>query len=281
MQNNNMSGGTHGDMTERYKEEMMKLYRRTRNNPPSNEPVVSSALNTPEEPAPPAAMTAPRPPRHLSELSPEISSELSPESVAQISSELSSSVRRFEGGIISASPETAVNNETGEPDTAGRFPPARELIERAMMQQQSGETPAEPREPGRTQREHRTTCDNTEEDNTGVLQVEVSSGSNAVPIIEAAVIVKRRGIDSDSFVCLRFTDRSGKTDDIELPAPETELSLKSETADVSFSMYLVSVYKNGYFPVIDLEVPVFAKIKSIQPVMFIPEPKFEKTNNEG
>ncbi|MBQ8175655.1 MAG: carboxypeptidase regulatory-like domain-containing protein [Oscillospiraceae bacterium] len=105
---------------------------------------------------------------------------------------------------------------------------------------------------------------------TGYLQVEVTTGDGAVPVPKAAVIVTQEINGQSYLVTMKLTDRSGATDVIPLPAPEASLSEAPDPAERPFSEYNVTVYKKGFYTVPEVTVPVFDTVKSIQPVALIP-----------
>lgn len=95
------------------------------------------------------------------------------------------------------------------------------------------------------------------EDGEGYLKLEVSGGGQPLDCALAAVF---RGADSgDVLVATFFTDAKGETEVITLPV----LGLDEK--------YVVTVAKEGFYAVRDLEIPIFDSIKSIQPVELKPE----------
>ncbi|MCL2054668.1 MAG: hypothetical protein FWG90_09605 [Oscillospiraceae bacterium] len=275
MQDNNTGMAMPCDLSEKYKEEMMRLYKRTqraaqetRAAPFEAAPLVSAAPEftgaQPQSFISPGASTAAPPAPVMSSAFEETAPPLPPPCVQS---------------------EAVTERQTQrEAPRESRFPPAGELIERALGRREANMR--------REMREEEQVAENEAEamnrgcvhperwSGTGILQVEVTSAGGALPVEGASVVVKRRSADGDYFVSFKFTDDSGKTEDIPLSAPPPELSLRPETADVSFSVYLVSVYKKGFYPIIDLDVPIFATVKSIQPVNFIPAAKIEPERNE-
>ena len=94
----------------------------------------------------------------------------------------------------------------------------------------------------------------------GYLQVEVS-GDNGEPVDSAAIVVTERAGDMDTLIVTLVTDSEGKTEVIALPIPQnTEHNGKNQ------GDYMITVYKEGYYTVYNLPVPIFDTIKSIQPV---------------
>lgn len=105
---------------------------------------------------------------------------------------------------------------------------------------------------------------------TGYLQVEVTTGDGAVPVPKAAVIVTQEINGQSYLVTMKLTDRSGTTDVIPLPAPEASLSEAPNPTERPFSKYNVTIYKKGFYTVPEVTVPIFDTVKSIQPVALIP-----------
>ena len=104
----------------------------------------------------------------------------------------------------------------------------------------------------------------------GYLQVEVTTGDGAVPVPKAAVIVTQEISGQSYLVTMKLTDRSGATEIIPLPAPLAEFSETPDPSERPFSEYNVTVYKKGFYTVPELTVPIFDTVKSIQPVPLIP-----------
>lgn len=97
------------------------------------------------------------------------------------------------------------------------------------------------------------------EDGEGYLKLEVSGGGQPLDCALAAVF---RVTDSgDVLTATFFTDVKGETEVITLPV----LGLDEK--------YAVTVAKEGFFTVRDLEIPIFDSIKSIQPVELKQEQK--------
>ena len=89
-------------------------------------------------------------------------------------------------------------------------------------------------------------------DGEGYLQVEVTCGESGSPIEGAAIAVTRQSGDMDTLAATLITGADGCTEAVTLPA--------------NGDKYMVTVYKEGFFTVRELEVPIFDTIKSIQPV---------------
>lgn len=95
------------------------------------------------------------------------------------------------------------------------------------------------------------------EDGEGYLKLEVSGGGQPLDCALAAVF---RVTDcGDVLVATFFTDVKGETEVITLPVLDLD------------EKYTVTVAKEGFYAVRDLEIPIFDSIKSIQPVELKPE----------
>lgn len=90
------------------------------------------------------------------------------------------------------------------------------------------------------------------EDGEGCLKLEVSGVGQ--PLDCALVLVFRVTDCGDVLTATFFTDEKGETEVITLPVLDLD------------EKYTVTVAKEGFFTVRDLEIPIFDSIKSIQPV---------------
>lgn len=97
----------------------------------------------------------------------------------------------------------------------------------------------------------------------GFLQVFVRTANESLPVPDAKVTISGK---TGSRTLM--TDRSGKTEQIPLPAPSPKASLSPGGKD-PFSLYRVVVEKEGFYTQTTENVPVFAKVASLQPVTLI------------
>lgn len=118
--------------------------------------------------------------------------------------------------------------------------------------------------------------DNAPELNTssGFLQAEVSTANRAFPIKDASIIVTRKNGDKSELIALLTTDENGRTETIELPAPNIAYSESPDQTQKPFSDYQLAVYARGFYTIPLLNVPIFPTVKSIQPVSMIPLVQF-------
>lgn len=107
----------------------------------------------------------------------------------------------------------------------------------------------------------------------GTLSIEVTSATRAVPIENAYVIVSENSNDGQKLLYTLQTDRNGQTRSVELATYPKELSNNPEFFGKPYKTYNVTVRKDGFFAVEDLQVPIFAERHSIQPINMIPIPE--------
>lgn len=108
----------------------------------------------------------------------------------------------------------------------------------------------------------------------GSLVVSVYTASGAIPIEGAAVTVKGSDADDSGIKMTVYTDRSGNTIHIPLPAPPAAESESPGNAS-PFSKYNIEIDKEGFYPRSFIGVPIFADTTSIQPVNLIPKNEYE------
>ncbi len=107
---------------------------------------------------------------------------------------------------------------------------------------------------------------------TGRLFVQVYIGEETTPVPDAGVIIsKENSLGSEEILSYMFTDRDGKTAEIQLPAPLKSVSLSPDNKR-GFQNYNIRVDKPGFYTTELLNVPVFSQNTTIQPVALIPLP---------
>ena len=109
---------------------------------------------------------------------------------------------------------------------------------------------------------------------TGYLIVNVSTARGAIPLAGAAVTVMLDEPENSTVFTVLTTDTAGKTDRIELPAPDRSLSESPGNAK-PYATYTLQIDKEGYYSVTNAGVPVFAGITSIQPVEMLPLAEYD------
>ncbi len=119
------------------------------------------------------------------------------------------------------------------------------------------------------------------EPGTGFLVVKVFTGNGAIPLSGATVTVRNNEPNSEesgNVITTLFTDRSGNTEKIALPAPSRLLS-QSPGNLLPFSTYNIEVFLDRYQSATFQSVPIFDSILSIQPVELIPRTENGTTDN--
>lgn len=108
----------------------------------------------------------------------------------------------------------------------------------------------------------------------GTLLVRVSTAGIFLPVEGADVRISGADEGNKSIHYFLTTDRSGLAEKVSLPTPAVSLSL-SPGIVAGFSDYNIEVFKQGYYPVTFLNVPLFPGVTSIQAVELIPLPLYD------
>lgn len=263
-------------MAEKYKAEMMRLYNKSAPSGKTTKSAAPSAPPKPPEHTPKMTIpepkkdtpTAPKPIQPKSEMTDKSAPKFpSPSDIMQAEDNADDAVP-----TIAAAPMRAENaagiprphgGNYGFSDDSARsdeIPYPYEQIPRAQ--------PESTLEPLYT--------DSAPELNTssGFLQAEVSTANRAFPIKDASVIVTRKNGDKSELIALLTTDENGRTETIELPAPNKAYSESPNQTEKPFSDYQLAVYARGFYTIPLLNVPIFPTVKSIQPVSMIPLVQF-------
>ena len=109
----------------------------------------------------------------------------------------------------------------------------------------------------------------------GTLLVRVSTAGIALPVEGADVRIDGGEEENHNIHYLLTTDRSGLLERILLPTPPAALSLQP-SGQKGFADYNIRVFKDGFYPVLLRNVPLFSGITSIQAVELIPWPSYNK-----
>ena len=104
---------------------------------------------------------------------------------------------------------------------------------------------------------------------TGALRVQAFIGAQGFPVSGALVTVSAPFKDGERVLYAVKTNEDGVADDLILPAPE-RASSQIPGSQNPFAEYNVSVSHPDYRTALFTGVPVFAGVKSIQPVVFLP-----------
>ncbi len=107
---------------------------------------------------------------------------------------------------------------------------------------------------------------------SGYLIIQVSTAGKGLPVSGAHITVSTMDEKEQERVeRVLLTDRNGQTEKMALPAPSRENSLTPSGTD-NYSTYKIQTEKEGYYPVENLEVPIFGGRTTIQQVALIPLP---------
>lgn len=104
----------------------------------------------------------------------------------------------------------------------------------------------------------------------GFIKAEVTTGSGAVPIENAVVLITKKENGKTYLLKMLISDESGSTETVALPAPNVSFSETPDPTEKPFADYYISAYADGFYAENDMEVPVFSDVKSIQPIALIP-----------
>ena len=104
---------------------------------------------------------------------------------------------------------------------------------------------------------------------TGILRVQAYIGAQGLPVSGALVTVSAPFKDGEKVLYAVKTNEDGVADNLILPAPERSSS-QIPGSQNPFAEYNVSVSHPDYRTALFTGVPVFAGVKSIQPVVFLP-----------
>lgn len=113
---------------------------------------------------------------------------------------------------------------------------------------------------------------------TGLLRVEVFTGTYGAPIEGAHVTVTKNADGGSTLLRMMETDRSGSTETIELEAPPASISEQPGSIGKPFSEYNIRIEYPGYFIIENINVPIFSGQTALQRVSMIPLPQGESAN---
>lgn len=102
---------------------------------------------------------------------------------------------------------------------------------------------------------------------SGYITLAVRTAGGALPVENAVITVKD---SSGAILYVVFTDKSGRTPSLIVPAPPKANSSSPNTGEPPFYTYQIDTDKQGYVSVRNLSVPVYPNITSIQSVELLP-----------
>ena len=105
------------------------------------------------------------------------------------------------------------------------------------------------------------------EQGRGFITVNVRTAGGALPVEGALVTVSAS--DTGTVIAVTLTDNAGLSEIIELPTPPKENSLVVDGSEVS-TFYTVDTDKDGFYHVVNANIPVFDGVTAIQQVLLVP-----------
>ena len=108
----------------------------------------------------------------------------------------------------------------------------------------------------------------------GTLIVSVYTASGAIPIEGAIVTIRGSEQENSGIIMVIYTDQSGNTERITLPAPPASMSEVPGNAS-PYTKYNIEIDKEGFNSRSFINVPIFAGTTSIQPVNLRPKSEYE------
>ena len=113
---------------------------------------------------------------------------------------------------------------------------------------------------------------NSPTENIGYLVVRVSTARGAIPLENATVSVRGSDAASSGIFYSLESDQSGLTPKLPLPAPPRSIS-QSPSNEISFSLWNIDVFSDGFITAHYTNVPVYSGITSIQSAELVPLPE--------
>ena len=108
------------------------------------------------------------------------------------------------------------------------------------------------------------------ENDIGYLIIQTLTAGKGIPV-EGANITVTNETDGGLVERVLVTDRNGQTEKIALRAPSRDNSLEPNQKN-NYSIYNVRTDKEGFYPVENLDVPIFGGQTTVQQVLLIPVP---------
>lgn len=114
----------------------------------------------------------------------------------------------------------------------------------------------------------------------GYLIAQVFTARQAIPIPDVSVSILTEDPQRPELLAFRRTDRNGKTEPVELYAPDSSSTL-APSEQQGFATYNVQLDHPLYYSVLVEHVQVFAGIESIQPMEMVPLPEFSDSDDQS
>ena len=107
----------------------------------------------------------------------------------------------------------------------------------------------------------------------GSLLVRTYVANMLAPVSGVRVTVTEDNGNGEEIIAFRLTDENGKTEIVDVEAPDMELSLDENNTEKPFKNVNVKVEKEGFVIFVIKDVQIFAKRLSEQNVAMIPLPE--------
>ncbi len=108
-----------------------------------------------------------------------------------------------------------------------------------------------------------------EEQGQGFITVNVRTAGGALPVEGALITIKTEDGENSTVVAVMLTDSAGTSDIVALPAPSRENSQQPGNTNVC-SFYTIDTDRDGYYHVVNENVPVYDGVTAIQQVLLVP-----------
>ena len=107
-------------------------------------------------------------------------------------------------------------------------------------------------------------------DSSGNIKIRTYIASNAIPL--EGVLVKIYGTDdyNRDVIYSLITDSNGLTKQMQLPTPPKSLSTSPGAIESPYAVYTVELAKEGFYPKIISNVPIFSDTTALLPIEMIP-----------
>lgn len=112
--------------------------------------------------------------------------------------------------------------------------------------------------------------DNASNGYYGYIVASVKTAGGALPVENAVVTIRD---ENGNILYVKFTDRSGQTPRLRVPAPPISNTESPDMPGPPFFNYNIDTDKEGFISVRNVSVPVYPGITSIQPVELLPVPE--------
>ena len=96
----------------------------------------------------------------------------------------------------------------------------------------------------------------------GYLRFDISTGGNDDPVEGATAVISRRSDDRTILSRILSSGKSGLTSAAALPAP----SEKESAGCTPYAVYTAMIFANGYYPIYDMKIRIYPGITTLCPV---------------